>query len=106
MAGGVCPECGWLVREEVAARLGYCDRCHDFTGMCGAGRKVICPDMMSMTTWHTPCTQRGVARWDITLEYARHVTMLCEAHDAQVRSGAARWIRTAVPVERRGRQVG
>jgi hypothetical protein len=94
-----CPSCGLPIRDRVAARLGFCDRCREFTGMCGAGRKIICPDMMSRTTWHTPCTELGAVAWEINLGQRRSRTMLCRVHDAQVRFGGMPWIVDAAPLE-------
>jgi hypothetical protein len=94
----VCPVCGLPIRDTDAARLGFCDRCHDFTGMCGAGRKIICPDMMTMTTWHTPCTQLGAVAWEITQGDSARAALLCGQHDAEVRSGATPWMTFAAPL--------
>jgi hypothetical protein len=66
--------------------------------MCGAGRKVVCPDMMSMTTWHTPCTRLGTAAWSISQGHESRVMLLCSAHDADLRAGRAPWIIDAVPL--------
>jgi hypothetical protein len=97
LAGG-CPACGLRTRDLVAARLGFCDRCREFTGMCGAGRRIICPDMMTRTTWHIPCTQLGTVAWEITQVQGRCTTVLCRVHDAQVRFGVTPWIMAAVPL--------
>jgi len=93
-----CPACGLRTRDLVAARLGFCDRCREFTGMCGAGRRIICPDMMTRTTWHIPCTQLGTVAWEITQVQGRCTTVLCRVHDAQVRFGVTPWIMAAVPL--------
>jgi hypothetical protein len=93
-----CPDCGLPIRDREAARLGFCDGCRDFTGMCGAGRRIVCPDMMTITTWHTPCTRLGAEPWEITLVKGPRRTLLCEAHDQQMRSGEMPWIQLAVPV--------
>jgi hypothetical protein len=93
-----CPACGLRTRDLVAARLGFCDRCREFTGMCGAGRRLICPDMMTRTTWHIPCTQLGTVAWEITQVQGRCTTVLCRVHDAQVRFGVTPWIMAAVPL--------
>ena len=93
-----CPTCGLRIRDLIAARLGFCDRCREFTGMCAAGRSVVCPDMMTRTTWHTPCTELGVVAWEITLGYRLSKTVLCRAHDTQVRFGGTPWIVNAVPL--------
>jgi len=99
-----CPDCGWPIRDREAARLGFCDRCRDFTGMCGAGRRIVCPDVMTITTWHTPCTVLGAEAWEITLakgsSEASSRTLLCEAHDTQMRSREMPWVRLAVPLRR------
>src|SRR5258708_20646354 len=85
----ICPACGLRIRDLIAARLGFCDRCREFTGMCAAGRSVICPDMMTRTTWHTPCTDLGVVAWEITVDHGMSSTVLCRGHDMQVRYGGA-----------------
>jgi hypothetical protein len=90
-----CPDCGMISRDPVEARLGFCPRCKDFTGLCGAGRRIICPDIMTKTSWHLPCTNVGVAAWEITLEWSPRVTLLCREHDGQVLSGVAPWIKHA-----------
>ncbi len=97
---GGCPACGLRIRDLVAAQLGFCDRCREFTGMCGAGRKIICPDMMTRTTWHTPCTELGMVAWEITQVQGRCKTVLCRVHDAQVRFGGTPWIVAAVPLSK------
>jgi hypothetical protein len=96
---GTCPACGSLIRDRVAARLGFCDRCREFTGMCGAGRRIICPDMSTRTTWHTPCTELGAVAWEITVSQRPCRTLLCSGHDAQVRSGGTPWIAEAMAVD-------
>ena len=83
----------------MAIRLGFCSQCNEFTGMCAAGRKIICPDMMSVTAWHTPCTSLGMATWQITQGTKESVARLCEAHDTQLRAGLAPWINRAVPLD-------
>lgn len=93
-----CPDCGRPIRDRTAARLGFCDQCREFTGMCGAGRKIICPDVMTTTSWHTPCTHPGAAAWEITLPKGPRRTLLCKTHDAQMRSGGVPWIKVAVPL--------
>lgn len=95
---GCCPACGLRIRDEIAAQLGFCDRCRDFTGMCGAGRRIICPDLATRTTWHTPCTELGVVAWEITQVQGRCETVLCRTHDSQVRSGRTPWIVAAEPL--------
>jgi hypothetical protein len=97
---GVCPACGLRIRDLVAAQLGFCDRCREFTGMCGAGRRIVCPDMMTRTTWHTPCTELGAVAWEITQVQGRCKTVLCRLHDAQVRFGGTPWIVAAVPLSK------
>jgi hypothetical protein len=67
--------------------------------MCGAGRRIICPDMMSVTAWHTPCTSLGTSRWEITQGASKQVALLCPAHDAQLRNGRAPWINRADPLD-------
>jgi len=74
--------------------------------MCGAGRKIVCPDMMTMTSWHTPCTQPGAVAWQITQRDGVRVTLLCGAHDAQVRAGATPWISVATPLDSTDRRGG
>ncbi len=96
---GTCPACGLPIRDKTAARLGFCDRCREFTGMCGAGRRIICPDMMTRTTWHTPCTELGAVAWEIDHGDGLSRTVLCPAHDAQVRFGGTPWIVNAVPLD-------
>lgn len=96
-----CPDCSEPARDKEAARLGYCDRCQDFTGMCGAGRKIICPDVMTTTSWHMPCTSLGGAAWEITLTDDARRTLLCDEHDEQIRSGRVAWVKLAVPMRRR-----
>ena len=94
-----CPTCGYVTRDKVAIRLGFCDRCRDFTGMCGAGRKIICPDMMTVTPWHMPCTSLGTMLWQITEGTRQQLALLCPAHDEQLRLGHASWISQAMPLQ-------
>ncbi len=99
-----CPICGLPIRDKTAARLGFCDRCREFTGMCGAGRRIICPDMMTRTTWHSPCTELGEVAWQINLGQGDSRTVLCRVHDAQLRFGSTPWIEDAVPLVLRSSQ--
>jgi len=94
----MCPDCGLAIQDQVAIRLGFCDRCKDFTGMCGAGRKIICPDMMTVTPWHTPCTSLGTVLWQITQGARQYLALLCPVHDEQLRVGRASWISQALPL--------
>ena len=94
-----CPDCGLATRDEVAIRLGYCAGCRDFTGMCGAGRKIVSSGVISATSWQTPCTNLGSAPWQVLDGGTARVTRLCLAHDEQLRSGAAPWVRYAIPIE-------
>lgn len=66
--------------------------------MCSAGRKIVCPDMMTLTSWHTPCTSLGVAAWQIYEGSTVWIVLLCADHDNEVRAGHASWIREAVPL--------
>ena len=93
--GVTCPDCGSASRDPVEAQFGYCPRCREFTGLCGAGRKVVCPDIMTKTSWHIPCTRIGEVAWEIAVEQGSCVTLLCRWHDTQVRTGAAAWIKHA-----------
>jgi hypothetical protein len=93
-----CPVCGLPNQDPVAARLGFCPRCSEFTGMCGAGRTLVSPDMMTVTSWHMPCTKLGVIAWRISQRGNLRTTLLCSEHDAQLRAGDASWIRDAIPV--------
>jgi hypothetical protein len=93
-----CPTCGLPIRDPIPARLGFCDRCREFTGMCGAGRRVICPDILTKTTWHTPCTELGTIAWAITQDKSPVTIVLCWTHDADVRLGATPWIARAEPL--------
>lgn len=97
-----CPVCGLRIRDPIAARLGFCDRCNEFTGMCGAGRRILCPDVMTRTTWHTPCTDLGAVVWDIDQGEGFSRTVLCQVHDSQVRCGGTPWIVDAAPVNQPG----
>ena len=96
--GWSCPDCGLPTQDPVAVRLGFCARCHEFTGMCAAGRKIVCSDVMSMTTWHTPCTNLGASAWQISLGAISRVALLCPQHDAEVRSRSTSWLSEAIPL--------
>ena len=97
-AGWRCPSCRLPVQDPVDLRLGFCGRCRDFTGMCGAGRNVVSPDVMSVTSWHLPCTSLGATSWQLTLDSGVVTALLCTEHDGQVRAGRASWIAAAEPV--------
>jgi hypothetical protein len=97
IARRTCADCGRSIRGREAARLGFCDWCQEFTGMCGAGRKILCPDVLTITSWHSPCTRLGATAWEITIATGRCRTLLCDAHDAQLRSGRLPWVKLAVP---------
>ncbi len=90
-----CPDCGSPNRDPVESQFGYCPRCRDFTGLCGAGRRIVCPDIMTKTSWHHPCTNIGVTAWEIAIDKSGCVTLLCQGHDAQVTAGSATWIKHA-----------
>lgn len=94
-----CPACGLPIRDHTAARLGFCDRCQEFTGMCGAGRRIVCPDLMTRTTWHTPCTELGAVAWEIAQGRVMSKVVLCKEHDMQVRFGGTPWIGHAAPLD-------
>ena len=98
--GWSCPDCGLPTQDPVAIRLGFCARCHEFTGMCAAGRKIVCSDVMSMTTWHTPCTNLGASAWQISQGAISRVTLLCPQHDAEVRTCSTSWLSEAIPLTR------
>jgi hypothetical protein len=67
--------------------------------MCGAGRRIICPDIATWTTWHTPCTELGATAWEIAQGHRLYRTLLCGRHEAQVRSGGTPWISEAVALD-------
>jgi hypothetical protein len=98
--GWSCPDCGLPTQDPVAIRLGFCARCHEFTGMCAAGRKIVCSDVMSMTTWHTPCTNLGASAWQISQGAISRVALLCPQHDAEVRACSTSWLSEAIPLTR------
>ncbi len=93
--GAPCPECGLVQDDPTLARLGFCARCEEFTGMCAAGRKIICPDVMTVTSWHTPCTNLGTATWDLSYRGRTFVARLCGVHDAEVNGGRTPWLPSA-----------
>ena len=66
--------------------------------MCGAGRRLVSPDMMTVTSWHTPCTNLGAVAWQITQGAIARVAMICQEHDSQLRAGNVAWIRSAAPL--------
>ncbi len=94
--GWSCPDCGLTIQDPVAARLGFCPGCHEFTGMCAAGRKIVSPDVMSVTTWHTPCTSLGASAWQMSDGATSRVTLLCPQHDAEVRAGRTSFLGRAI----------
>jgi hypothetical protein len=98
--GWSCPDCGLPTQDPVAIRLGFCARCHEFTGMCAAGRKIACSDVMSTTTWHTPCTNLGASAWQISQGAISRVALLCPQHDAEVRARSTSWLSEAIPLAR------
>ena len=99
--GWSCPDCGLPPQDPVATRLGFCTRCHEFSGMCGAGRRIVCADVMSMTTWHTPCTNLGASAWQISQDGITHVALLCPQHDAEVKAGPS-FLSEAIPLTSAG----
>lgn len=70
--------------------------------MCGAGRKIVSADMMTLTSWHTPCTNPGAMPWEFSRDGAGFRALLCAEHDSQVRTGEAPWIGDAVPLDNAG----
>lgn len=93
-----CPVCRSPAKDEAAARLGFCCRCAEFTGMCAAGRNIRSPEVTQITSWHVPCTTLGTAEWKITYPAGRFVVRLCGVHDAQLRNAPLPWITNAVPL--------
>jgi hypothetical protein len=91
-----CPECGLAAKDPDLARLGFCTRCQEFTGMCAAGRKVVCRDIMRMTSWHLPCTDLGTTEWQVSHDGTTYRTRLCSRHDAEVRAGGTPWLESGV----------
>jgi hypothetical protein len=94
-----CPECGLLNHDPTLARLGFCSRCEDFTGMCVAGRKIICPDVMTVTSWHAPCTNLGIVAWELMYAGRTFVARLCSVHDAEVNGGRTPWLLSAIRLD-------
>jgi len=35
--------------------------------MCAAGRRIVSPDVMFRTSWHSPCTTIGEVPWEVTI---------------------------------------
>ena len=66
--------------------------------MCGAGRKIVCPDVMTVTSWHTPCTNLGAVAWQVSQGAIVRVAMICPDHDRELRAGNLAWIRSAMPL--------
>ena len=54
--------------------------------------------MMTVTSWHLPCTSLGAVAWQISQGATACVAMLCPEHDRQLRAGNAAWISSAVPL--------
>ncbi len=54
--------------------------------------------MMTVTSWHLPCTSLGAVAWRASRGATARVAMLCPEHDRQLRDGNAAWIRSAVPL--------
>jgi hypothetical protein len=94
-----CPDCGLPIEDATAIRLGFCGRCAAFTAMCAAGRKIVSPDVMSVTSWHMPCTVLGAVEWELTWGGRKLLARLCPEHDAQLRAGGVHWIEEAVRLE-------
>ena len=56
---------------------------------------------MSMTTWHTPCTNLGASAWQISQDGLTRVALLCPQHDAEVRAGTS-FLSEAIPLTSAG----
>ena len=94
-----CPECGRPSPHRTDAGIGYCPHCGEFTGLCGAGRRVwLTAGLVTYTgdaDWSHSCPRPGVARWQVTVPGGRVIdTLLCVPHGlALMRMVPHGWIR-------------
>ena len=103
-----CPFCGYDVTDQDDAAYGWCRRCRDCTGMCGAGRRIVVIDPSSPPVrrlyllpgrntgprvtgpprWDVPCLIRADDIWELTCDGVDRATeALCTVHGEQLRSG-------------------
>jgi hypothetical protein len=80
-----CPDCGHVSPHPEDKILGYCAHCREFTGLCGAGRRVILlPTAISdagSPEWMQVCTQPQTERWRVVLpDDSATDTGLCHGH--------------------------
>ena len=86
-----CLVCRTGSRDRTDEQLGYCPVCREFTGLCGAGRRIFRPDILNAPGWHSPCTVPGIVPWQITPPGQEMVNvLLCGKHDRE--AWAAPWI--------------
>jgi hypothetical protein len=100
----ICPRCGSAFRDSIAIKAGYCSACQDFTRMCAAGRRIVSPDVMFRTSWHSPCTTIGEVPWEVTIGGEQVCVLLCARHDAGIAAGEAPWLLDAARLRGASRQ--
>lgn len=80
------PGCGHVTREPDYVTQRYCPQCREYTGRCGAGRRVSHPGFRSGGGWHVPCTRTdGLVPWMIAP--GGIWILLCSLHDSAMSAG-------------------
>jgi len=91
-----CPRCKAVTRDPALAKRGYCGKCHEFTGLCGAASlaaAIFATGVVSMPGWPHPCTTTGTESWQATgADGAVTGVLLCASHGDRLRRGATSWM--------------
>lgn len=90
------PGCGHTTKIPALAALGYCEKCHGFTGQCGAATIAVAlyaTGLVSMPDWPHPCTAVGAERWRMTsADGVETDIVVCAPHGDRLRGGGAAWM--------------
>src|SRR5215813_6221969 len=90
------PGCGHTTKTPALAALGYCEKCHEFTGQCGAATIAVAlydTGLVTISDWPHPCTAAGAERWRLTgADGVETGIVVCAPHGDRLRGGGAAWM--------------
>jgi hypothetical protein len=97
-ASFTCPRCTAVTTDPALARRGYCGRCQQFTGLCGAAlvaAALLATGVVDMPAWPHPCTAAGTECWQVTgADDAAADILLCASHADRLHRGARSWMQS------------
>jgi hypothetical protein len=83
-----CPDCLHVTKDYDLAGLGWCEFCSEYTGRCGAGRRLWVPGFVDGDGWQMPCTRPWTALWELARRDREPLLVrLCDEHGRDVRAG-------------------